>query len=822
MNKVTLQDMQNTVDKIDATQLLTAFDRYAGRIKVLSLDCFDTLLWRKTALPGDVFFMLQQRAVFQELGLTASLRAAAEAKARAMSVLNKGTSEVNLSEIYLELFPHLSQAQVDALIEEELLAELEMCYAFPPMINLIRAAHQRGIKVIIVSDTYLNEQQLKRLLAHALPADIFAMLDKIFCSSDYGYSKSNELFKLVLPALNCNSGEVLHLGDNFIADYVTPRAFKINALHFIPCNEAAAELFRLQDTAAKILDPTVRNTKPLTHPFRGVFSLHPFLTDNPEKIIGYATLGPVMYAFARFLAEEIANLQATEKNLKVVFLMRDAYLPWLACKELQGESLGKRIRISRFASYAASFRSLKDIDDYLIEIGSSNRFQDIAHQLLLPDQVAGPIIRAAQNSANPVPEFIRLVRRKDIVEIIINRSNEYRERLFRHLENKIDLKSGDTLLFIDLGYSGTAQRRLTPMFNDHNIKVLGRYLMALRVPEWDKSRRGLMDPSWCDDKMVQTIVFYVTLLEQLCTSNEKSVVDYDALGNAIYSNVSMSEQQHLRLQKIQKECVRFVQDAKNFLAETGIDIPINMLRETALASLGRMVFLSTAAELNYLQQFEAELNLGTNDILRVFDPAQGLAGLRRRGMFYMEKPSKDTRTNYPAELRVAGLELVLSLIVQHRFGLDLKLQDMVLRRLFLPILFERNTETYQTQVEAYATHDGFFAVWLPTGNQVSILVGENYEWLQLESAEIIKMESFVRQAETHQSEDARSLLSFSEMNEKKCGLFECQSVASKIIYRPSSRLNTAQAVLRLVFRPIAERSKEFRPNNQLKKMQAVF
>src|SRR3546814_4888259 len=60
-------------------------------------------------------------------------------------------------------------------------------------------------------------------------------------------------------------------------------------------------------------------------------------------------------------------------------------------------------------------------------------------------------------------------------------------------------------------------------------------------------------------------------------------------------------------------------------------------------------------------------NLGTEDLLQVFDQDKGLEGLRRRGLFFMEKNLKTMRTNYPAELRAAGLELVLLLMAQLRF-----------------------------------------------------------------------------------------------------------------------------------------------------------
>src|SRR5690606_20789707 len=119
---------------------------------------------------------------------------------------------------------------------------------------------------------------------------------------------------------------------------------------------------------------------------------------------------------------------------------------------------------------------------------------------------------------------------------------------------------------------------------------------------------------------LQTVVFYITLLEQLCTSNEESVIDYDEEGHAIYSDVIMDTQQHQKLSRIQKECLDFVRDAKNFFDQSHLTPSDEIMRQAAMTELSRMIFFPTEWELDYLKTFQAEMNLGTQDILRVFDP----------------------------------------------------------------------------------------------------------------------------------------------------------------------------------------------------------
>ncbi|MER8531118.1 hypothetical protein, partial [Mesorhizobium sp. M1272] len=62
-------DMRDADHKqITATDIPKVLDEFGDSLKVLSLDCFDTLLWRKTATPGDVFAVLADNPVARRLG----------------------------------------------------------------------------------------------------------------------------------------------------------------------------------------------------------------------------------------------------------------------------------------------------------------------------------------------------------------------------------------------------------------------------------------------------------------------------------------------------------------------------------------------------------------------------------------------------------------------------------------------------------------------------------------------------------------------------------------------------------------------------------
>src|SRR3546814_9764561 len=97
--------------------------------------------------------------------------------------------------------PSASEEQIAEAVEQELIAEGHHCYGFQPTVELMRAARANGLGIIIVSDTYLSEPQLRRLIGETAGEEALGLIDRIFCSSEHGLSKGEGLFTTVLKAL---------------------------------------------------------------------------------------------------------------------------------------------------------------------------------------------------------------------------------------------------------------------------------------------------------------------------------------------------------------------------------------------------------------------------------------------------------------------------------------------------------------------------------------------------------------------------------------------------------------------------------------------
>jgi FMN phosphatase YigB (HAD superfamily) len=802
---------RETVELVElrANELLGALEQHAEGLRVLSLDCFDTLLWRNTASPVDVFYDLCRTPPFERLGFNARLRVSAETTARENARVKKGKGEVDLAQIYRAAFPELSAGEVEALAEAELSTEIAACYPFPPVVELARAAKARGLRVVVVSDTYFKERDLRRLFDAVVPADVVRSIDAVFCSSEVGVAKSAGLFERVLTRLGEKPGALLHVGDHPIADGSAPRRAGIVALRLVHQTPEVEALMRLERTARSMLHPETRRSESLASPFHGVFACSE-VQPSPERLLGYYGTGPVLYAFARFVLDRISAHEAKGQRVKPLFLLRDAYLPKRVCDAVAGRPCGQTVAISRFAALAASFRKPSDVERYLGQSAGSRRFDAMCRQLLLPESQASSLTRRANKSNDPAHEFVREVCKPAVLERVFERSQAFRARLFEYLERVVGIERGDTLLFVDLGYEGTAQRQLEPVLREElGVDIVGAYLLAVRTPGWERSRSGLLDPSWCDDRTFATLLPYMALVEDLCTADDASVVDYRDDGTPIRAERVVAGEQFARLAPVQDACVQFAQDAARFFAATGHPPSVEALRRSALGALGRLLFMPTEAETSYLEGFRLDMNLATDDSFQLFDRAKGLDGLRRRGLFLVERKVRTLRTNQPIELRSAGLELSLALLARHRYSLEFTQEDLSLRRETLDLLVARGQDTSSVSVAAHPTHDGYFAAVVAVGNcelSVGVLFGKHYEWVQIEAVELIAAHALCQLNESEHTADLSSSCNAEGMALRGDGLFECLDPSAFVFIVPrSAAAPPNNYVVRIVFRPIVRR-----------------
>ena len=780
---------------VRAAELPQLLERAPAKIRYLSLDCFDTLLWRNVIAPRDVFADLPIR------GGGIWPRAKAEARARQRAHFERGKSEVCIEEIYRSLMPNADDAAVEAAVQAELDAEAKHCYGFKPTIELMRAAKAAGLKIIIVSDTYLSDVQLRTLIARAAGEDVAALIDRVFVSSAFGIGKAEGMFKPVLRALNVGPEALLHVGDNRIADQVAPETLGIATAHLRQFHDACAQRLRLEASAASMVDAKIRGTAPAYAPHRPALSL--FGQDNAVAALGHDVIGPVMHAFASWVEEERREMaERIGKPVKLLFLMRDGHLPLQVYRALFGEGEGAAIELSRFTARRASFTDADAVRRYLTDEGKHGRTDVQAKQLGLTPEETEKLTRG-QIGLQVQEKFSKAVLAPQLLRAVTERSAEFADKLMVHLE-QAGVSRGDAVMFVDLGYAGTVQNLIEPVLRDRfGMNVAGRYLLYRDHEQTGFDKKGLIDDRHYDLAAIHALCMPIAVIEQLCTVAQGSVVDYGLDGSPIRKDAGQKGLQNAIRDQVQEACIAF---ARNF--DVGINRPAgsddaDCRRQMAVGVLSRFLFLPTAEEVQVLEAFDHDVNLGSDDMVKLVDPELAGTGLRRRGLFYV---NHSDRMYLPGELRQHGMAQMLALFAASRHQFDLRPTDFEGDRIELPGFIADAAQQMALPIEAHATHDGYYQATVPVGAgrfAVGIQLGAIAEWVQIEEV------AFHSAAGIHNAgvpvAPIPGRIACDDMEEQSPGFYRCGEGGLLLVPPPEGTIKS-DMVLSLVFRPVVRRS----------------
>ncbi|MCX9103488.1 hypothetical protein [Aeromonas veronii] len=217
-------------------------------IRIISVDIFDTLLLRN-GYSEERRFMLAAKK-------TKELCPAAKSTVRDIFVsrymshhwlyrlyqqkqLNKEPTIQEILGIQLSMLAD-NFISLQMLLDAELAVESEVLVLNEDLYSWLKAQVQCGIKVVFFSDMYLSSEIINALLLNngvGLPFDLF-----VSCES--GVSKhQGTAFPWLSNKYNVSTEEMLHLGDNYLADYCNAISAGVNALH----TPRSAKFYLLED-----------------------------------------------------------------------------------------------------------------------------------------------------------------------------------------------------------------------------------------------------------------------------------------------------------------------------------------------------------------------------------------------------------------------------------------------------------------------------------------------------------------------------------------------------------------------------------------------
>jgi len=554
-----------------------------GAFDVLSLDIFDTLIWRIVPEPVDAFVLLGER--LDQLGalgpqvspqLFARLREKAEWRARSRVAPGAAAPEVSLSDIYRELPAHLfHRATADRMAEVE--TEFEKGITFPDLevVRFGRLAREKlAARVVLVSDTYFSESELR----HLLDPEPFRTLEveRIFTSNQYGVGKGFGLFDVMLDALDVEPGRVLHIGDNHEADVVAAHACGIRTVFF---DKPPGSLRPVLEREGLYRTGHRYREKRTLHPRHGDFGLTAIRakaasvgdgpgrseSKNPYWRFGATVLGPVFTAYAEWVhararAEGVGTVYCVMREGEFLSRLVNGARAYLGSPVEARQLWLSRQVCSRACILEASGdelvtflnrRAAPTVEELLGALGV-----DLARVPALHGD-AGARLDDTDVVARVVESVTAL---PDVRTTIVANAATLRTRLVDHLLRTVD--ADGPIMLVDLGWGGTIQAALDMALarGGFDRETIGLYLMTNegvldRILDGVNAQGFLANAGHPDD--VNWISRTPEILEQVCMHDSGTVLDFDERGEPVLATPQQSPAQVLQRRAVQDGILDF-------------------------------------------------------------------------------------------------------------------------------------------------------------------------------------------------------------------------------------------------------------------------
>lgn len=609
---------------------------------VLSLDIFDTVLWRRVPRPTDAFAILGAR--LREAGRAPAwlsdatfrrMRIAAEQDARE-SRDALGT-EVSLFDIWrampVEVF---GNALLEELAEAEVAVERELTIVDLDIAYVIQLAKKHDVPVILVSDTYFTEEHLRHLLDRP---DLGPMDDvRIFRSHQHGLDKASGLWEIVLKELALEPEQVVHIGDNEIADYEVPGELGVRTVLYERLDERYQATLEREREEIEPFGPYARHLDPRHGDF-GLTSLRAKAlrsksADAASAVdiawrYGASVLGPVLTGFAEWAART-----AHESGVRTLW-----------CPMREGELLStlvnnaaaargwkvdaKPIWLSR---HVVSIAALDSFDEESVTDFIRRSYQLSVRQLLAMlhlrsgdvPVLAGELDTVLDNG--PVCErvAVALTEAPHIRNRLAARVTAMRDRLLKVLRGTGALDNPEMML-LDLGWGGTIQYYLAKVLKIAKVDVTpsGLYLAtddrSTRVYLAGLRAEGYFAQAGHPAENAATLSRSPEILEQCVNALCGSLIDFTDDGKPVLGSAGDAASQKAERRAVQdgvlafqRQWNRYVDNANGAWADlTGVG------RERLANVLVSAMKVPSADEASVFGNWEHEDNFGSSVVTKV-------------------------------------------------------------------------------------------------------------------------------------------------------------------------------------------------------------
>jgi predicted HAD superfamily hydrolase len=520
--------------------------------KFESYDIFDTVVTRKFFKPKDLFYILEILAKESKLvNKTFDLyhtRIIAEKEAK--KELNK--EEVTINDIFNQIhkITNISNTNLNKIKKLELYLENK---SIIPIKFTLQKIKKKKNKIILISDTYLPESFIKRILKrNRIPYRY------LFISSKLNKTKaSGSLYKHVMEELAIKPTAISHTGDSISSDVVVPRKLGIKKLNFFVLSKPSKyenlvyKKFENQRDIVLLLMAGIMKSTRLQNYFKNIKLQVVYET-------GVDVIGPVLFLYTYWVMKK-----ATQLNIDTLyFLSRDGQILFKIAKIIKKyfkmNIKLKYLFVSRQSLYFPSISKLNEREvNFLLEMTPdvNSLLKNIG---LTPRKLKKVKIRLHKYGLTNFNRKPTLAEKKQLKDIILN-DKEIRNLILSSIwiKRKIvaaylrqeGISKNKKIGVVDVGWTGKQQYALSKILDLEN-----KYPFNGIVGFYFKLNSKV--PPYKNDKIMEffnerKVTLNSGLIEKFVSGNHGRCVGYQRNGNMILPILKKSKFENYKIVKIQ-------------------------------------------------------------------------------------------------------------------------------------------------------------------------------------------------------------------------------------------------------------------------------
>lgn len=603
--------------------------RQMDGVRVVSIDIYDTLLYRLVRKPEQIFDKMYEMnpELFPEYIDAAEwreIRKKTEAFAY-KEYRKEGREEIELSNIYDKLPAIIENRKEIQIIELE--CEKRYSYINPAMIEVIKKLKEKNIRIILVSDMYLKRKDIcDILLSHGISQNLF---ENIFVSSEFRARKSTgHLFEHVFKTCHISPEELLHIGDNRNSDYKMPLCLGAKAVRYDVIGDArirypffrveediygdgAEELYSLRIHAASLYEADDGEREDDRFWFElGAMQVAPLLTLAAEWVLDVAEKNGIRHIFpmmreGKFISkmlEAAKHDRGWNGTIELLYISREALypalLPVIKEKDIQynltthHNTLGKLLHLLRLDELLKEYEQYKEYTLEQLKYIDRNKDEGYSVYTVLTK---------------------RLLDEKTLAQI--RRENENGDELLFDYLRQLGFDK-DNYITVDIGWRGNSQNAIQRIMNRHEVKTKGLHLLfngkVQMLMEQNLNDgcdiRGYTGNFGKNAKLLSEMLPYICETFLIC--DEGSTSGYDRQADRIVprkKNAAYDRDQLHKIMKIQEGILTFQHEYYKLKREKG---KVNCTSKDAVSLLVRLLREPTAMEAKKIGALSFDQNFG--------------------------------------------------------------------------------------------------------------------------------------------------------------------------------------------------------------------